>query len=205
MKGFFKAALVVAVATLTACSSTTNVYDYYLKNVMDRHQVGEQSASKSKLLLRDFERVNKAQVELVAYKSDSSRYLVIGSHKVAKAFYLHDSLYHFDVADLYSRVRGDDFIRQMGDLSIYFTHIPAEQALTFLEALPQLKTKYASLKPVSGVTEYVDFTIASDVVVSFCKTSPTQQPNECVLWVGKRKHELSLQDLVNALNQLKTF
>lgn len=205
MKGFFKAALVMAVATLTACSSTTNVYDYYLKNVMDNHRTGEQTTSKSKLLLREFERVNKAQFELVAYKSDSTRYLVIGSHKVAKAFYLHDSLYQFDVADLYSRVRGDDFIRQMGDLSIYFTHIPSEQALTFLDALPQLKTKYASLKPAAGVTEYVDYTIAPDVVVSFSKTSPSQQPTSCVLWIGKRKHTLDTQTLVNAMNQLKMF
>lgn len=206
MKVFHKCAALLAVGILASCSnSITNVYDYYLKNAVETHKAGENSTSSSKLLLRVNESTNKAQVELIAFKSDSVKYLVIGSHKVAKAFYIHDSLYHFDVNDLYSRVRGDDFIRQMGDLSVFFTHVPAGNAAMLQEALPGLKTKYASARPGKDEVVYIDYTIAYDVIVSFEKRTITEKPAKCVLWVGKRKHVIDTADLEAALTALKNF
>lgn len=206
MKVIFRSIAFLAIASLASCSnSVTNVYDYYVKNVVEQHKVGENSTSKSRLLLRANESTSKAQVELVAFERDSMKYLVIGSHKVAKAFYIHDSLYHFDVSDLYSRVRGDDFIRQMGDLSIFFTHIPAGNAAMLADALPGLKAKYATLSPQKGEVMYVDYTIAGDVIFSFEKRAVSDKPDECVLWVGKRKHVLKTADLEAALNELKMF
>ena len=205
MKAISKFGIIAAATILTACSSTTNVYDYYLKNVVETHQTGKSATSKSKLLLRGYEGTNKAQVELIAFKTDTSKYLVLGSHKVAKAFYIHDSLYHFDVADLYSRVRGDDFIRQMGDLSVFFTHIPAANAEALLTALPGLKNDYNALKPANGEVAYVDYTLASDVVLSMEKTSATQQVRNCNIWIGKRKHAITIDELTKALTALKAF
>lgn len=205
MKAFLKFGIIASAALLTACSSTTNVYDYYLKNVVETHQTGKSATSKSKLLLRGFEGTNKAQVELIAYKTGTEKYLVLGSHKVAKAFYIHDSLYHFDVTDLYSRVRGDDFIRQMGDLTVFFTHIPAANADAFLTALPNLKTDYAALQPGKGEVAYVDYALAGDVVLTFEKHSATQQMKDCIIWIGKRKHEISVNELTKALTELKAF
>lgn len=205
MKAFLKFGIIASAALLTACSSTTNVYDYYLKNVVETHQTGKSATSKSKLLLRGFEGTNKAQVELIAFKTDSMKYLVLGSHKVAKAFYIHDSLYHFDVTDLYSRVRGDDFIRQMGDLTVFFTHIPAATTEAFLNALPNIKNDYNALKPGKNEVAYVDYALASDVVLTFEKRSATEQMKDCIIWIGKRKHEVSVADLTKALNELKSF
>jgi len=205
MKAFLKFGIIASAALLTACFSTTNVYDYYLKNVVETHQTGKSATSKSKLLLRGFESTNKAQVELIAFKTGTEKYLVLGSHKVAKAFYIHDSLYHFDVTDLYSRVRGDDFIRQMGDLTVFFTHIPAANAEAFLTALSNLKTDYAALKPGKDEVAYVDYALAGDVVLTFEKQSTTQQMKDCIIWIGKRKHVISVADLTKALDELKAF
>jgi hypothetical protein len=206
MKLLHKCAALFAAGILASCSnSVTNVYDYYLKNVVETHKTGENSTSSSRLLLRVNESTNKAQVELIAFKADSVKYLVIGSHKVAKAFYIHDSLYHFDVNDLYSRVRGDDFIRQMGDLSVFFTHIPAGSAAMLEDALPGLKSKYTSARPGKDEVVYIDYTVAYDVIVSFEKRAITDKPTECVLWVGKRKHIIDTADLEKALTALRSF
>jgi hypothetical protein len=205
MKAISKFGIIAAAAVLTACSSTTNVYDYYLKNVIETHQTGKSSTSKSKLLLRGYEGTNKAQVDLIAFKTDTEKYLVLGSHKVAKAFYIHDSLYHFDVADLYSRVRGDDFIRQMGDLSVFFTHIPAANIENLLTAIPNLKNEYNALKPANGEVAYLDYTLASDVFVSFEKRSLNEQFRSCNIWIGKRKHTISVEDLIKAFTDFKAF
>jgi len=205
MKAISKFGIIAIAAFLSACSSTTNVYDYYLKNVIAKHEAGKSATSKSKLLLRGFESTNKAQVEFIAYKTDTSKYLVLGSHKVAKSFYIQDSLYHFDVSDLYSRVRGDDFIRQMGDLNIFFTHIPAAKAVAFLSVWPTLKNDYNALKPTAGEIAYLDYAISTDVVLSFEKKSLTQQPTNCNIWIGKRKHTVSITELTKALTALNAF
>lgn len=206
MKSIFKGLAILTFTVLASCSSSvTNVYDYYLKNEVEAHKAGQNSTSKSKLLLRVNERTNKAQIELVAFKRDSVKYLVIGSHKVAKSFYIHDSLYSFDVNDLYSRVRGDDFIRQMGDLSIFFTHIPAGRAAMLADAMSGLKAQYASARPGTGEVVYIDYTIAADIIFSLEKRTATEKPVECTIWVGKRKHVIATADLEKALNDLKMF
>jgi len=199
--------LVAAVLLLlTSCgSSVTNVYDYYITNEVVAHKPNETTISKRKMLYRDVESVNKSQLELIAFRQDSNSFLVIGSHKVSKAFYIHDSLYHFDVTDLYSRVRGNDFIRQMGDLSIYFTHIPATRCNEFLANWENMKKQYAAASVSGDAVTQVDFYFAHHVYVSFEKSRPGQQPNHCNVWVGKRKHEISTNDLIKALNELKSF
>lgn len=205
MKAISTFGIMAALALLTACSSTTNVYDYYLKNEVETHKSGEIAASKSKLLLRLQESPNKAQVELVAFKTNDIKYLVFGSHKVAKAFYINDSLYNFDVTDLYSRVRGDDFIRQMGDLSVFFTHIPAANIEAFLVAWPNVQSQYTTQIPKDKETIYVDYALAGDVILSFEKNSATQKLTECTVWIGKRKHYISSANLLKAFNDFKTF
>lgn len=206
MKFIYRTLALLSIAFLASCSSSvTNVYDYYLKNAVETHTTGANSTSKSKLLLRVNERTNKAQVELIAFKTDSIKYLVIGSHKVSKSFYIHDSLYAFDVNDLYSRVRGDDFIRQMGDLSVFFTHVPAGNAAMLSDALSGLKSKYASASVGKDEVVYVDYTIAPDVIFSLEKRAASDKPDECVIWVGKRKHIIATADLQKALNDLRMF
>lgn len=191
---------------LTSCgSSVTNVWDYYITNEVVAHNQEDATVSKRKMLFREVESVNKSQLELIAFKQDSNVYLVIGSHKVSKAFYIHDSLYHFDVTDLYSSVRGNDFIRQMGDLSIYFTHIPAAKCNEFLTNLDKMKRQYAAASVSQGAITQVDFYFAHQLFVSFEKTKDGQQPTRCNIWVGRRKHELKTADFVKALNDLKNF
>lgn len=205
MNSFKKLLMISGAFAVTACSSVTNVYDYYITNVVTKSHEAQTSTTKTKLVLRETEGNKKAQLEFILFKQDSSVSLVVGSHKVAKAFYIHDSLYQFDVADLYSRVRGDDFIRQMGDLSVFFTHIPASKVIAFLDEMPNIKQKYAAITPQKDVTEYLNYTIASDLIISFPKSKAGQQPAECVVWVGKRKHELATAQVVNALNYIRTF
>lgn len=192
---------------LSSCgSSVTNVWDYYVTNEVIVHKSGENSVYKKKLLLREQERVNKSQLELIAVKQDSNAFLVIGSHKVAKSFMIKDSVYAFDVTDLYSRVRGSDFIRQMGDLNIYFTHVPAVKVNEFLANYELLKKQYADATVAKGATTQVDFYLAYNVFVSFEKTKAGQLlPSNCTLWAGKRKHEMSTKDLLKVLNEVKEF
>ncbi len=196
-----------SIALITSCASTsdTNVWDYYIKNDVEKHVEGVTTSSKSKMLFRNMESVNKAQFELLAYSQDTTKYLVIGSHKVAKAFFIHDSLYHFDVNNLYSSVRGNDFIRQLGDLSIYFTHVPAYRCNEFLDNWNDVKTKFNAAVPTSGETIYIDYALTNNVYISFPKSKPSQNQDNCVIWVGKRKHNVQTENLIKALNDLKSF
>lgn len=199
--------VLAAILLLTSCggSSVTNVWDYYVTNEVIQHKAESPSVSKRKLLYRDRESVKKSQLELIAVRQDDNAYLVIGSHKIAKSFLIHDSVYAFDVTDLYSRVRGDDFIRQMGDLNIFFTHIPASKCNEFLSNLEPLKKQFMDAKVSNGATTQIDFYLAHNVFVSFEKTRVGQSPSKCVLWVGRRRHEMSLETLVKVLTELKNF
>jgi hypothetical protein len=202
-QGFFAFILIAGIA---ACSSSvTNVYDYYIKNNVEKHIYGQTTESKSKLLYRKQESVNKSQLELVAFTQDSTKYLVIGSHKVAKPFMIYDSLYHFDVSDLYNRVRGNDFIRQLGDLSIFFAHIPAENCELFLSNWPDIKNKYMKAQSNTGEVVYIDYAFAHGIYFSFPKKSYQAEPTSCDIWVGKRKHNISMNDLLKAFGELKAF
>lgn len=193
-----------AVALITSCAGETNVYDYYQTNVIDQHTKGATQNTSSKLLLRINEGPSKAQFELIAYQSDSEKYLILGSHKMVKSVKQNGSTVSYDVDELNTPVHADGTPHK-GKLSIFFTHIPVADALSFLDALPALKTKYLALKPSKGQVMYVNYTLANDIVISFPKKSITQQPVDCVVWVGKRKHQLPVGQLTWALNNLRTF
>jgi hypothetical protein len=196
------------VILFSGCSnSVTNVYDYYIKNNLEHHETGKLINTRTKLLYRQQESVNKAQLELVAFKSDNVKYLVVGSHKIAKQFYLYDSLYYFDVNDLYTNVRGNDFIRQLGDLSIYFTHISVENCNTFIANVDKLKSEYNKGAPSEGSVSYFELTIQNDVFVSIEKKvfSDPLELATTTLWVGKRKHVIKLDDLIKAVQDFKNF
>jgi hypothetical protein len=200
--------IIAAAATLalTSCGSkVTKVWDYYVTNEVVVHKENQTAVSSRKLLFQKVEKVNKSQLDLVAVKQDSNAYLVIGSHKISKQFFIHDSLYSFDVADLYSRVRGEDFIRQMGDLSIYFTHVPKEKCNEFLATLDQMKKQYADAKVTKGSVTQIDFYFVHNVFVSLEKEKANQKPINCNIWVGRRKHEVAIKDLVKAFTELKNF
>jgi hypothetical protein len=203
-KVFFSVGILLLV---TSCgSSVTNVWDYYVTNEVIVHKTGDNAIYKKKLLLREQERVNKSQLELIAVKQDSNAFLVIGSHKVAKTFMIKDSLYAFDVTDLYSRVRGNDFIRQMGDLNIYFTHVPVAKVNEFLANYELLKKQYADATVAKGASTEIDFYLSYNVFIGFEKTKAGQSlPSTCTLWAGKRKHELSTKDLIQVLTEVKNF
>ncbi|MES2559881.1 MAG: hypothetical protein V4590_09090, partial [Bacteroidota bacterium] len=192
---------------ITSCgSSVTNVWDYYVTNEVVKHKSGENTIFKKKLLLREQESVNKSQLEIIAVKQDSDAYLVIGSHKVAKSFMIKDSVYAFDVTDLYSRVRGNDFIRQMGDLNIYFTHVPVAKVNEFLANFELLKKQYADATVAKDATTQIDFYLAYNVFVSFEKHKAGQQlPSSCTIWAGKRKHQIGTKRLLDALTEVKNF
>lgn len=191
---------------LTSCGSkVTSVWDYYVTNEVVVHKPHETSVSRRKLLLQAVESRNNSQLDLVAVKQDTNAYLVIGSHKISKQFYIHDSLYSFDVADLYSRVHGTDFIRQMGDLSIFFTHVPQEKVVEFLASLDSMRKQYAEAKVSKGSVTQIDFYFVHNVFVSLEKEKDGQKPTMCNLWVGRRKHEVAIKDLVAAFTELKNF
>mgnify|MGYP000087108174 CR=1 FL=1 len=199
-----KSIFVGAVALITSCGGVTNVYDYYQTNVIDQHTKGVTQSTSSKLLLRLNEGASKAQFELIAYKSDSAKYLILGSHKMVKSINQNGNSTNYDVTDLITPIN-EDGVPHKGKLSIFFTHIPADDALAFIDALPALKTQYLALKPGKGQVMYVNYTMANDVVISFPKKSANQQPIDCVVWVGKRKHQLPTGQLTWALNNLRTF
>lgn len=202
-----KYTLLFCVASVFAScgNSITQVWDYYIKNGVEVHKQDAITITKSELLYRKSEKVSKAQLEFVAFKQDDAKYLVIGSHKVAKNFYIHDTLYAFDVVSLYNKVRGDDFIRQMGDLSIYFTHIPYENIQKYLENETMLLDTFSVNRPTKSETVYIDYQLSPTVYISLPKTGGAKRPSDMVLWVGHRKHEMSYSTFKKILNEVKEF
>lgn len=191
--------------TQSCGNSVTNIWDYYVTNEVVVHKPNQTSISKRKLLLRTRDKGAKSQLDLVAVKQDSNTYLVIGSHSVGKSFYFNDSLYSFNVTDLFSNVRGNDFIRQMGDLSIYYTHVPAQKAIDFLASFETMRKSYLDAKIIDGATTQIDFYFSHNVFMSLEKKSKGDKPKTCLVWVGRRKHEVNINDLKEAFTELKNF
>ncbi len=192
-------------ALLSSCgNSVTNVWDYYMKNNVEVHKVSGITSSKSKMLYRKNES-SLCQLEFIAYRQDSSRYLIIGSHLVGKSFYINDSLYSFDVRSLYSRAKGNDMIRQMGDLSVYFTHVPGERVDDFLRDWTELRATYKTTKPGNDQTVYIDYALSGNVYMSFPKKGNRDNPSDCIVWVGRRKHEMTVSSLLKVMNEIKMF
>jgi len=211
MKHYQKAtlyfSLLFTLFIFTQCSNTVNVYDYYVLNNLANHESGNISSSKMKLLFRDKESGRGAQLEMIAFKSGSTKYMVIGSHKMAKPFYLNDSIYYFDIDEVYSNVKGSDFIRQLGDLSIYFTHISMKDCNTFIKSVEKLTEEFNKASPADGARSHIDYTIQSDVFISIEKKYATQsfESSTATIWIGKRKHNINLDDFINAMHELTSF
>ncbi|MFI5221157.1 MAG: hypothetical protein ACHQK8_02440 [Bacteroidia bacterium] len=201
-------AYLVVILLLASCGeSVTNVYDYYIKNNIDRHEAGKILTGKSKLLYRHQEFSTKAQLELIAYNNGSTKCLVIGSHNVAKSFYIHDSIYYFNVNDLYSHVRGNDFIRQLGDLSIYFTYVSSQNCEAFMSNIDKLKSEYMKGMVMEKNLSHFDYAISDDVFVSIEKKNSAEllESAQTTLWVNRRKHVIKLDDLIKAMQEIKMY
>ena len=198
--------LLTIVSVLVSCGhSVTNVWDYYIKNNVEVHVQDSVTITKSQMLYRVGESVTKSQLEFIAFKQDTQKYLVIGSHKIAKTFWINDTVYAFDVKSLYSKVRGDDFIRQLGDLNIYFTHVPMENIEKFLNYLPIFKTTFKATRPVKNETVYIDYQLSPTVYISCPKSNNANNPSDVVLWVGKRKHLTNMSRIIDIMNDMRAF
>ncbi len=206
LKALKRLSIFLLTASLVSCGhSVTNVWDYYIKNNVEVHIQDSITISKSELLYRAGESVTNAQIEFIAFKQDSMKYLVIGSHKIAKNFTIQDSVFTFDVKNLYSKVRGDDFIRQLGDLNIYFTHVPMENIDKLLNYIPVLRAAYKNTRPVKNETINVDYQLSPTVYISLPKDNNANNPSDVILWVGKRKHIINVNKLQDILNEMKAF
>lgn len=205
MKVFNKLFVAGAITFMASCAPQYNLYDYYQAHTIDQVNAGETNQAKSKLLMRDYDGKAQAQLELIAYKTDSAKYLVVGSQKITKNVDVKGQVFQMGVSEVYPKVKDEAVIRMIGDYTVYYTHISWEDATKFMEAMAGIKQAYAAMKPANGEVMYLDYAISSDVRISFSKSSPNQQPTECVLWVGKRRHFVVTGMLMDAMNYMRTF
>jgi hypothetical protein len=195
------------VLLLSACgsSSLTNVWEYYVTNEVVEHQPFVTSVSSRKLLYQEIDKNTKSQLDMIAVKQDTNIYLVLGSYKMATPFVLGDSTYAFGLSDLYSRSKGDDLVGKSGDLTLFFTQIPASKCIEFLDSLEIMRKQYADAPVSNNATTQVDFYFSSNVFISLAKNKMGQQASNCTLWVGRRKHVLSIKECVKVLTEIKNF
>jgi hypothetical protein len=118
---------------------------------------------------------------------------------------IHDSLFAIDITKLYPDVKGEDFVNQKGDLSVYFAHIPSSAIDTFMSKWADIRASYRTIPPVAGQVTYVDYALSDDVVLSFPKTGKQEAPKRCYIWIGKRKQEVDIASLIKVFTDLKAF
>jgi len=198
--------IVLGLALVSCGHSVTNVWDVYAKNQVAKYTQDSMTVTKTELLYRTGEATDKAQFEFVAFKQDTQKYLIIGSHTFGKTFNIQESSYVFNVKSLISKAKDEDYIRQVGELNVYFTHVPYEAIDRFLNYLPNLRASYKENKPASGgQTLYIDYQLSPQVIVSFPKDGNNNNPSDVILWVGKRKHEMSMSRLIDIMNEMRDF
>lgn len=205
MRTLGKTLAIAGMALLASCSGTAvSVYDQYIKSGIRQRNTGESSSSSRKLLMLENDK-QYGQLELAAFKTDSGKFLVVGSIKQARTFYIHDSAYTFDVSTLYDKKSSPELSAQAGQLSIHYTHIDAGMASAFYTALMGMKQKYTQAAPGKDEVISFDYTLSPDLVISLEKTYKTQHPTRCTIWVARRKHVVQTAALEQALENLKLF
>lgn len=205
MKALRKLLLIGTAVLGVSCASKYNLYDYYQKHAIDTVNSGSTLTTKSKLLLRDYDKNTEAQLEFVAYRSDSAKYLIVGSQKLTKSVKVNDQVYQYGYKELFPKQTDEAIIHANSDFTIYYTHVSWASANAFLDTLPALKQMYSYLMPGNGEIMYVDYALSPDVRISLPKTKVGQQPVNCIVWVGKRRHYITLGQITFALNNIRTF
>ncbi len=199
-------ATVVMLLSSCSSSSVTNVWDYYVTNEVVQHRPGETAVSYRKLLYQEVDKTGKSQLDMIMVKQDSTVTLVLGSYKMSALFVIKDSTYAFGLNDLYSRDKGDDLVGKAGDLTVFFTQIPASKCIEFLDSAESFKRQFTEAKVTNKATTHLDFYFSSNVFMSIDKDKQNDGvPSKCTLWVGRRKHILSIKEFARVLNEVKNF
>lgn len=207
MKRFNFIFSLTALLLLSSCGSSqqvTNVWEYYVTNEVIQHNSESTSLVKRKLLMSTRDDKNRSQFELVAVKQDSTVSLIIGSQKFAKNFTINDSQYVIDVVDVFPDMEKEE-MAQVGDLYIYFEKVPASKCIEFLDKLPEMRRQYSEAQVTEGAVTQIDFYFTHNVFVSLEKDRAGEQPTNCYVWVGKRKHKVNTKAFVAALTELRSF
>ena len=68
-----------------------------------------------------------------------------------------------------------------------------------------MRKQYADAPVSNNATTQVDFYFSSNVFISLAKNKMGQQASKCTLWVGRRKHVLSIKECVKVLTEIKNF
>ncbi|TAE81343.1 MAG: hypothetical protein EAY81_09860 [Bacteroidetes bacterium] len=192
---------------LTSCSnSIVQVYDYYILNgVEQRPDSAVASSSSSRLLFRDQESASKAQFELVAYKKDTLKYLIFGSHAIGKSAKINNEQYHFKITDVYSSISDKEDAKQLGDMSITFAHVDALTIQQLIDNLVELKARFAAAKVAKGEVVNIEYNLSKEVVLSWQKKYVSDRPGVCYIWVNNRKNSIHMVDFEQALKAFVAY
>ncbi|MCC7533563.1 MAG: hypothetical protein IT246_06440 [Bacteroidia bacterium] len=188
-----------------SCSTSVSISDYYQNNTIDKNNTNKTSVSKSIMLYKNSSSSSNSTLEMIAYKSDETKYLIIGSRKTAKELKNNEQSYQVGINEIYPKMKEEEEIRAYSDYSVYYTNLSADVAIALADSLPAIKSAYTTLTPGYGQTMYLNYNVSKDLRISIPKKSPTERPSKCILWVGGRKHTMSIDYLTTTLEKFRHF
>lgn len=190
----------------TSCSkSIVDVYDYYVINgVEQRPDSAVTSVSNARLLFRD-KTAGSSQFELVAFKKDTMKYLILGSHVFGKSAKINNEQYHFNITDVYTGISDKEQTKQLGDMSVTFAHVDAATIKQLIDALVDIKARFAAAKVAKGEVVNIEYNLSKEVVLSWKKKYVSDRPSTCYVWVNNRKNTINMVDFEQALKAFVAY
>lgn len=185
-KVHFAVLLGVILFAMSSCNQTRYITERYVKNNIEKHTEGNFSNIRTYKIYRGGTANPGRYLELTGYKYNGNKGLVIGTDRVSKARkkFVDDNTYL---------------------VTSEFTELTFAQAQSILDQYKILVSKLKSEKVIKEESVYHDYTVSTDVFISFKKTKSRKGDNNLNIWIRGEKYTLSLQTTIKRLQKFVKY
>ncbi|MBU0490126.1 MAG: hypothetical protein KKD31_19480 [Bacteroidetes bacterium] len=170
------------IALLSACNQTRYITEKYIKTNIEKHKEGDFSAIQTYSIFKGISADHSSYLELTGYKYASTKALVIGADKYYSAR---------------QNFKGD----QAKIAEITYIELNVDQCKSILENYKKIQTEIMKQKAKPNEQIYRDFTVTSDLFISFVITARSSSVTLLDLWIRGEKYRVSTKKIMKKLQK----
>lgn len=186
MKKYCILSIVLLLHLLTGCLQTRYITERYIKNEIEQHENGNHSSIKTYSIFKGIDVVNGGYIELTGYKYDSHKGLIIGTDK------------YYEARDNF---KGDPTIIA----AINFIELDIDQCQSILDNYILLLDKIKSERPKRNEEVYHDYTVSTDLFISYHKSTSDLDTDSIDLWVRGEKYSIATSSIMAKLRKFLDY
>lgn len=171
----------------SSCMVPRNITEQYIKNNIEKHEVGKPTNSLTYTIFKGFALDHTSYLEITGFKQGGEKKMVIG-------------------VDKYYNLRPKFSGEQSVLAEIYYLELNMSEFDLLYSELKHLKERAASQTAGKNETSYMDFTITPNFFISsskFYTTSPGMFNVD--LWINGDKYVIPINVLINQLEKFKNW